>query len=662
MNVPPPESQPATIAMKSKSIFALFLSVLLAVIAPRAAQARVEVSFDFFYDSLEPFGEWVEVADYGLCWHPTDVDREWAPYSDGYWAFTDAGWTWVSYEEFGGLVYHYGRWVFVDDEGWCWQPGYDWGPAWVSWRSSDDYVGWAPLPPRARWRPERGISVWVDSEYDIGPTHYSFCRVQNFGAPVLRPVIINRIENVTIIRRTVNITNITCNTSYGAAPLVYNGGPDYAFINRQSTRPIPALKLVQRTEINQADIRSGRGGNRVRALNAQALGNQLIVAAPFITPSADPAALKLKAKKSFAAEKVTTGWNGVKDPAVRDELKQQFQRQTKGLNPETAPAKPVAAADLKVVPVKADAQATPPTTGRDSREKMGRGEKPAAIAILPATPASPPTATTGTLPIQPSDVEKTAREKARGRMTQPTEVAAPGMPLKPFNPVVGADRKPIPQTVPDATPKPPAEIAREKDRKPREKSGTPPIAGVPTTPEQPVPRPSTTPEKLREQTDAAARAAAQAEQERIARQRAAAAAQQQQQMEAQQNALRQHQQEQAAAAERQKIQAEKDRAARKQADAAAATQKQQLEAQQQQRAAQESARRQADQQRLVDQNRAVEQARRAQEAAREQMRQQTPPQRTTQPPPPAAPAQGATPVPDGGKHRKDKDKDKNSGN
>src|SRR4051812_2808208 len=98
MNVAPAQSESDTTAMKTKSVFALFFFVMLAVVAPRAAQARVEVSFDYFYDALAPFGEWVEVADYGTCWHPTAVDEGWAPYADGYWTYTDAGWTWVSYE------------------------------------------------------------------------------------------------------------------------------------------------------------------------------------------------------------------------------------------------------------------------------------------------------------------------------------------------------------------------------------------------------------------------------------------------------------------------------------------------------------------------------------------------------------------------------------
>src|SRR5262249_59564660 len=72
------------------------------------------------------------------------------PYSDGYWAYTDYGWTWVSYEDFGWATYHYGRWANLDDYGWVWFPGedLDWGPAWVSWRTGGDYIGWAPLAPR----------------------------------------------------------------------------------------------------------------------------------------------------------------------------------------------------------------------------------------------------------------------------------------------------------------------------------------------------------------------------------------------------------------------------------------------------------------------------------------------------------------------------------
>ena len=46
-----------------------------------------------------------------------------------------------------GHRFHYGRWNYETSVGWYWVPDYDWGPAWVAWRGSGDYYGWAPLSP-----------------------------------------------------------------------------------------------------------------------------------------------------------------------------------------------------------------------------------------------------------------------------------------------------------------------------------------------------------------------------------------------------------------------------------------------------------------------------------------------------------------------------------
>ncbi|MGD0782908.1 MAG: DUF6600 domain-containing protein, partial [Candidatus Aminicenantales bacterium] len=74
------------------------------------------------------------------------------PYSDGHWVWTDYGWTWIANEEWGDIPFHYGRWGWDDDLGWFWVPGTVWGPAWVSWRSNDEYMGWAPFPPGVEFR------------------------------------------------------------------------------------------------------------------------------------------------------------------------------------------------------------------------------------------------------------------------------------------------------------------------------------------------------------------------------------------------------------------------------------------------------------------------------------------------------------------------------
>ena len=359
--------------MKTPKVLALLFSAA-ALLGGLAPCAEAKVSFSFFYESLSPHGEWIEVGDYGNCWRPTGVGSDWSPYTDGYWTYTDAGWTWVSYEDFGGITYHYGRWVQVEDEGWCWTPGYEWGPAWVSWRHSDNHVGWAPLPPEARFRREVGLSVWVDTSYDIAPSYYNFCETRHFGAPLLRPVIIDRSQNVTIIENTVNITNITYNNY---SNVVYNGGPNYAAINRRSERPIPSLKLVQNTNVNVTNnFNDGerQGGRRERRGLPRAMqrGNQLEVFAPEVVQN-DQDADAIRPKRRVAGEKVRRGLGEVKDEGVRNRLRNKLRQESNGLTAESAPARPVQASDLEVVPQKADPNApSQARTGKGRRNQHDR--------------------------------------------------------------------------------------------------------------------------------------------------------------------------------------------------------------------------------------------------------------------------------------------------
>ena len=405
--------------MKILRLFVVLSALFCAVVAPSPARAQGDVSFDFFYDSLAPYGDWIRVGDYGLCWTPTNVDPDWSPYSDGYWAYTDAGWTWVSYEDFGGIVYHYGRWIHLDDGRWCWMPDSQWAPCWVSWRHSRDYIGWAPLPPEARWRRDVGFSIWVDDVYDIGPGRYSFCHPRDFGAPVLRGVIINRDENLTCMRETVNVTNITYNTDFADGPVIFDGGPSFEVINEVSARPIPTLKLVLDPGFDPARWREHRGpGGRV-AFNAHTVGNQLIVAAPLVTPPADLSAFKAHVKTVIPAKKVNNGWSTVKNP---DQFRQEFRQQLKGVTPESA-ARPVAAADLRVVPAKGDPHASP-VAGGDRREKSGKGQRPESIVTQPnnVPPGGPSTA--GNPLLKPFNAVTEPGQKPRSQNT-------PGTPFTP---------------------------------------------------------------------------------------------------------------------------------------------------------------------------------------------------------------------------------------
>jgi hypothetical protein len=316
----------------------LLLAAFATLLASSAVNAHESVSVDFFYDNLDPYGDWAQVGDYGYGWHPRDVDADWSPYSDGYWAFTDGGWTWVSYEDFGYITYHYGRWTHLADEGWYWIPGNEWAPAWVSWRHNDDYVGWAPLPPECGFRADIGISSGVDVEFGIGPSFYSFCRVRDFGSPALRPVIIDRSRNVTFINQTTNITNITVNK---ANNVIFNGGPNYQTLARKSAKPIQTLRLVQQTD--PAAIRTSAANKTF----ARQQGKQLIVAAPTITAPTTQIAPK-RLGRTLPQSKIDKGWAGVANPQVRAQVEQKMKKENR-VKPGTA-ARPVAANDLKVLP------------------------------------------------------------------------------------------------------------------------------------------------------------------------------------------------------------------------------------------------------------------------------------------------------------------------
>jgi hypothetical protein len=112
-------------------------------------------SIDVFFDQLDPYGTWYDDPTYGWAFSPSQ--SSYVPYSNGYWKYTDYGVLWVSRDPFGWATDHYGRWVYQNR--WVWTPDLTWGPAWVSWRQGDGWIGWAPAGytanayvPEDHWR------------------------------------------------------------------------------------------------------------------------------------------------------------------------------------------------------------------------------------------------------------------------------------------------------------------------------------------------------------------------------------------------------------------------------------------------------------------------------------------------------------------------------
>jgi len=132
-------------------------------------QAQAPVSTQTFYDQLSPYGQWVNMPTYGYVWIPS-AGVGFVPYStNGHWVYTDYGWTWVSDYNWGWAPFHYGRWEYEADYGWFWIPDTTWGPAWVCWRHTEGYYGWAPLG----WG--MNISVGYYGDYGIPAAWWVFC-------------------------------------------------------------------------------------------------------------------------------------------------------------------------------------------------------------------------------------------------------------------------------------------------------------------------------------------------------------------------------------------------------------------------------------------------------------------------------------------------------
>jgi hypothetical protein len=326
----------------------LFALTMLAFVLPALPHARADdMSIDFFYNNLSG-GNWIEVSDYGYGWQPDLAvnDPNWRPYADGYWAYTDDGWTWISYEDFGWATYHYGRWARLADYGWVWFPGsdLDWGPAWVSWRTGGDHVGWAPLPPRGPGVVYEGqpIGAQADIEFDIGPEYYNFIDIRFIGEPVLRDRIFAPSQNVTYINNTVNVTNISVKNN-----VVYNYGPDYNVLSAHSSRPIQRLSITRQPATNLSAAAKSGALTKVQ-------GGNLIVAAPQKLSKSAPGAAPRSVKAKVAKPKIEKGWAGVPNEA---QLKQKIKTE----NPKNIPPPTGAAAGR--APAGASPAATAPTAG-----------------------------------------------------------------------------------------------------------------------------------------------------------------------------------------------------------------------------------------------------------------------------------------------------------
>ena len=211
---------------------------------PAAAQQTIDV--DYFYDALDAYGQWVWHPRFGYVWLPGNVREDWRPYTVGHWVYTDEyGWYWDSYEPFAWAVYHYGRWGYDPDYGWFWVPGDTWAPAWVNWRYSDNYTGWAPIGPGGG-----GYAYGAPVDYDppvaeswvfVQPRYMTSRMIYHYALPVAD-------LNIAFIGAT-NVYRPVYRTG-----VVFNFGIPRERVVKFVNRPIVVKKIVKVTTITNKTV------------------------------------------------------------------------------------------------------------------------------------------------------------------------------------------------------------------------------------------------------------------------------------------------------------------------------------------------------------------------------------------------------------------------
>lgn len=220
----------------------LFLLNIYGIVTPEKSVAQ-GVSFQIFYDNLSPYGQWVDYTNYGFVWIPM-VDADFFPYaSNGHWVFTNYGWTWVSHYTWGWAPFHYGRWTYDDYYGWFWIPDNLWGPAWVTWRTSPGYYGWAPLGPNI------SINVVIIGGYNPPPHHWVFVPNNYMGQDDINHYYGPRKNNQVYIDNSTVINNTYVDNS---TRTTYISGPRKEDVQKVTGGRIKSVEIVENSKPGQS--------------------------------------------------------------------------------------------------------------------------------------------------------------------------------------------------------------------------------------------------------------------------------------------------------------------------------------------------------------------------------------------------------------------------
>jgi hypothetical protein len=280
--------------------------------APSVAQEQgVSISLGTFYDRLAPYGEWVFYHG-RYVWVPTQVGPGWQPYVVGRWDYTEPyGWMWVSDEPYAWAVYHYGRWGFDPAIGWFWVPDTVWGPAWVDWRSSDEDVAWAPLPPTT-------IGLTFGPEPSALPVNYWVAvPVTGFLAPNLSVHVIykDRDRLDRILKRTRPAGRVKVQNN-----IVINNVINVNFIEQKTKKKVVVRKVEKVARADQS---------------GKVKGDEIAIFAPTVEKKGDAKPKKVRNLEEVVKERRE---KQPREAAIEEQATDKKARKDKGVVVEEEPA------------------------------------------------------------------------------------------------------------------------------------------------------------------------------------------------------------------------------------------------------------------------------------------------------------------------------------
>ncbi len=279
----------------------------------------------------------------------------------------------------GDDPYHYGTWAYLNRYGWVWIPGTTWAPAWVTWSYSDNYIGWAPLPPSYQF----GYGGYSGRPIVLASTRYVFVPTNRFFGSNVRTYRVAPQQTATIFRQTTPITQF---------------GVTGGFV-RNTALPLERIQRATRTRIQKRNISTARTSARPIAGWTRDSRRQVSIVAP---------AQEVRREISSRPQR---GSRGTSVGSGRD--RGQDRRQQAAPVERQAPA-PQVRQQPQVQRQPAVRREAPPQSNAPEYRERGRGRPEARQQAAPPPVAQPRVAQPQAQP-NPRGLEKPKGQENRGK-------------------------------------------------------------------------------------------------------------------------------------------------------------------------------------------------------------------------------------------------------